>query len=84
MTLDKLFKALGNRRRLAIVRLLKGKREVSVTEIAQHLKLSHRSTSKHLAVLAAAEIVDREQRSLSVFYFLNTSNRNFKHVLNIV
>lgn len=82
--LDRLFKSLGNRRRLAIVKLLKQKQEASVTEIAEHIKLSHRSTSKHLAVLSAADVVDKEQRSLSVFYRLNLNNSDFNKILTLV
>ena len=65
---ERSLKALANGRRLSIMRLLKKEKELSVTEIAEEIKLSFRSTSRHLAVLSAAEIVEREQRSLQVFY----------------
>ena len=61
-------KALANRRRLAILRFLKTKKEASVGDIAEEIKLSFKATSKHLGVLSAASIVDREQRSLLMFY----------------
>lgn len=61
-------KALANRRRLAILRFLKTKKEASVGDIAEEIKLSFKATSKHLGVLSAASIVDREQRSLQMFY----------------
>ena len=66
--IEKPLKALANRRRLAIVRYLKAHREASVGEIAGAIRLSFRSTSKHLGVLAAADILERDQRSLQMFY----------------
>ncbi len=71
--LERVMKALANRRRLAILRLLKtGKgKEASVGEIAEEIRLSFKATSKHLGILFAAGIVDREQRSLQMFYRLS-------------
>lgn len=73
-------KALANRRRLAILRFLKkgkGKEkkkemEASVGAIAEEIRLSFKATSKHLGILFAAGIVDREQRSLQMFYRLSS------------
>ncbi|OGG60533.1 hypothetical protein A3C86_01630 [Candidatus Kaiserbacteria bacterium RIFCSPHIGHO2_02_FULL_49_16] len=69
--LESNLKALANRRRLAIVRFIKKKNETSVGDIAEEIKLSLKSTSRHLAVLFSAGILDREQRSLQVFYKLS-------------
>jgi DNA-binding transcriptional ArsR family regulator len=71
--LEKPLKALANRRRLAILVYLKKNRHASVGEIAGAIKLSFRSTSKHLAVLSAADIVDREQKSLNMFYRISAT-----------
>jgi DNA-binding transcriptional ArsR family regulator len=68
--LERVLKALANRRRLAIMRYLKEHNEAPVGEIAEAIRLPFRSTSKHLAVLAAADIVERDQRSLQMFYRL--------------
>jgi DNA-binding transcriptional ArsR family regulator len=68
--LEKVLKAFANRRRLAIVKYLKVKHEATVSSIAAAIKLSFRSTSKHLGVLSVADVVDREQRSLTVYYRL--------------
>lgn len=68
--LEKIFKALANKRRLAIIRYLSKKKEATVGSIALHIKLSFKSTSRHLAVLYSAELVGREQRSLQMFYSL--------------
>jgi len=69
--LERVLKALANRRRLAILRLLKTDKEASVGYIAEEIKLSFRATSKHLGVLFAAGIADREQRSTQMFYQLS-------------
>lgn len=67
-SLERILKALANRRRLAVVRYLASRSDASVTQIAQAIHLSLTATSKHLAVLKAADIVTDEKRSLLVFY----------------
>ena len=64
-------KALANRRRLLILSLLKKRNEVSVGEIAESIKLSFKATSRHLSILASADILEREQRSVQMFYSIN-------------
>lgn len=66
--LERIYKAFANRRRLAIVSHLKKEREATVGAIASRIHLSFKATSKHLLVLAAADIVDKEQRSLEMHY----------------
>jgi len=68
--LERIFKALANRRRIAVILYLKKKKEASVGDIAAELKLSIKSTSRHLFVLSAAGILERDQRSSQVFYSL--------------
>ncbi|MDP3974817.1 MAG: metalloregulator ArsR/SmtB family transcription factor [Candidatus Jorgensenbacteria bacterium] len=68
--LERTLKALANRRRLAILKYLKEEREAPGGEIAGAIHLSFKSTSRHLAVLLAADLVDREQRDLLGFYRL--------------
>lgn len=67
---EKILKALANRRRLEIVKYIKEKKEANVGDIAEHIKLSFKSTSRHLAILSGADLLEKEQRSLSVFYSL--------------
>ena len=66
--LERIYKAFANRRRLAIIRLIKKEREMTVGAIAARIHLSFTATSKHLGVLATANILDREQRSLEMYY----------------
>jgi len=67
---EKQLKAVANRRRLAILKYLKKNNEAPVTEIANAIDLSFKATSKHLGILAVLDIVQKEQRSLQVFYRL--------------
>ncbi|MDP3880959.1 MAG: metalloregulator ArsR/SmtB family transcription factor [bacterium] len=66
--LEKILKALANRRRLEILRALKKESVLNVASIAKKIKLSFRSTSKHLNVLKAANIVAFKQIDTNVFY----------------
>ena len=69
--LEKTLKAVANRRRLAILAYLKQKKEASVGEIAGAIHLSFKSTSRHLGILSAANILEKDQRSLHIFYRLS-------------
>ncbi len=82
--LEKIYKALGNGRRLQIIKMLKNHRDLSVGDIARAIKLSIRSTSRHLAVLRAANVVEKDQRGLLVFYSLTPIHKAVKHALILV
>jgi len=71
--IEKVLKALANKRRLAIMRYLKNKKSATVGNIAGEIKLSFKSTSKHLNILFVADILDREQKDLQKFYSLSSS-----------
>lgn len=70
--LERALKAIANMRRLAIIRYLKNKKEAAVGNIAAHIRLSFKSTSRHLSVLAATDIVEKDQRGLQMFYRLSS------------
>ncbi len=83
--LERTLKALANRRRLAIVQHLKKNREAKVSDIAGAIKLSVKSTSRHLSILAAADILERDQRSLEVFYYLSSQPHSAaRYVISIL
>ena len=65
---ERTLKALANRRRLAILRYLGREKEARVGAIAAAIKLSFKATSRHLQQLSAADIVERDQRGLDVWY----------------
>ncbi|MDO8624160.1 MAG: metalloregulator ArsR/SmtB family transcription factor [bacterium] len=69
--LERIMKALANRRRLAILKYLKEEKEANVGDIAEKIRLSFKATSKHLGILSSSGIVDRDQRSLQMFYRLS-------------
>ncbi len=68
--LEKILKAVANRRRVAILAYLKKNKEAKVGDIAEKIHLSFNATSKHLGVLFAANLVDRDQHSLEMWYRL--------------
>ena len=70
-TIERILKALANRRRLDIIKYLKKEKEATVGDITEAIKLSFKSTSRHLAVLYSADIVEKEQRSVEVWYRLS-------------
>ena len=71
--LEKIFKALGNKRRLNIIKTLAKSKELPAGEIARQLNLSFASTSKHLAMLYRLDILDRRQENLTIYYRLSES-----------
>lgn len=79
--LERLLKALANRRRLAIVNHLRKRKEACVSDIADAIRLSFTSTSKHLKILESAGFLEREQRSTEMYYSVSKgSSPILKHV----
>ncbi|MBI4138661.1 winged helix-turn-helix transcriptional regulator [Candidatus Uhrbacteria bacterium] len=70
MLIERTLKALANERRLAILWHLQTN-ELTVIDIAERIKLSFRSTSKHLRILSNADVVRRRQKSRNVYYRLS-------------
>lgn len=54
-----------------MLRYIKDHKEASVGEVAEHMKLSLKATSKHLALLAAADLLEKEQRSVQMFFSIS-------------
>lgn len=83
--LEKILKALANRRRLAILKYLKENRQAPVGEISHEINLSFKATSKHLSILSALDIVDKEQRSLQMFYRLSDNQEApVKYIISLL
>ncbi|MBI3259423.1 MAG: winged helix-turn-helix transcriptional regulator [Ignavibacteriae bacterium] len=83
--MEKTLKALANRRRLLILKSLKQNREASVAEIASEISLSFKATSKHLGILSGADIIEREQRGLQMFYRLSRDQESaVKHIISLL
>lgn len=83
--LEKSLKALANKRCLAILKYLKSRKEASVGQIAEEIKLSFKATSKHVGILFAADILEKEQRSLYVVYSIATTLKpEAKHTFSLL
>jgi len=63
----RIFKALANQRRLVILKIL-SKEKLTGVSVAERIKLSPKSTSKHLIKLEEAGLVKREYLSRYAFY----------------
>lgn len=66
----KVLKALANKKRMEILRLLEYSNELDVIEIADEIRLHYKSTSKHLQRLAEAGLLDRTRKGFRVNYSL--------------
>ena len=83
--LERTLKALANKRRLAILQYLKREKEATVGDIAAEIKLSFTATSKHLSVLSAADIVDKDQRGLEMWYRIAVGQTPAaKHIISLL
>jgi len=83
--LEKQLKALANKRRLAILKLLKSKQRLAVGDIADVIKLSFKATSKHLVILYSAGLLEKDQVNLTVLYRLsNDLPSGISHVITIL
>ena len=67
---ERILKALANRRRLLILKLLTKKDAAPVTSIAEDIRRSVAATSRHLRLLAGADLVESEQQGTIVNYSL--------------
>jgi DNA-binding transcriptional ArsR family regulator len=67
---ERILKAVANKRRLAVIKFLSRTEQSSVGSIAEEIKLSFKSTSRHLSILFNADILERKQTSTTVLYRL--------------
>ncbi len=73
MLSPKLFKALGEPNRVALLALLAERRgELTVSEAAESLPIDVSVVSRHLRILAEAGILKAEKRGKEVFYLVRT------------
>lgn len=75
--MEKIYKALANRRRLAIIRYLHKNDGVTVGDISEEINLSFTATSKHLQVLKAVSIIRNNQINTEQHYYLIDRNNKF-------
>jgi DNA-binding transcriptional ArsR family regulator len=70
--MDLVFKALADKSRREILRLLK-KQDMSVMEIQKHFSFTQASLSHHLDILKRANLVVTERKGQFIYYSLNLS-----------
>jgi len=62
--IEKKLKAIANKRRFAILKILKNGKSLSVGNLASQLKLSFRSTSKHLNSMYNSGLLEGNNKEL--------------------
>lgn len=83
--LERTLKSLANKRRLCIIQFLKKNKEDTVGGLSEEIRLSFRSTSRHLAVLYGANILEKDYRANQIYYRLNTGkNPTLSHILSLL
>jgi ArsR family transcriptional regulator len=70
--MDSLFKALSDPNRRKILSLLK-KKDMSVSQLQKHFKITGASLSHHLDILKRANLVIAERSGQFIIYSLNVS-----------
>ena len=69
--LTKCFKALANERRLRVLKELYYREPLTINTIAKRIKLSLKSTSKHMQKLSDCDLIERSNNSLQVWCRIN-------------
>ena len=65
---ERVLRAYGNRRRLAILCILKKRKSASVGELAAEMHLSMQALSQHVRLLESLELLERERKGKFVYY----------------
>lgn len=81
MGIDKTLKALNDKNRRKILKLLKNGK-MSAREICEHFDLSDATISHHLSILLKADLIFLEKEKNFRYYTLNSSV--FEELLNFI
>lgn len=79
--LERAYKAVANRKRIAVVRFLKSTGPMTVGDIASAIKLSFKATSRHLQILYSAGFLISEREGINVRYALNPQSEHVSRVV---
>ena len=71
-TLNTVFKALADPSRMEILRLLR-KKDLTPSEILEHMNISQPTLSHHLDILKRANLIDGERKGQFIRYAINMS-----------
>lgn len=78
------FRVLANINRLKIIKMLDDGRKMSVTDIAESLKISLKATSNHLVMLKNLDVLEAQGVAGHVFYSINPQMpKDFRKVLSL-
>lgn len=75
-------KALANERRVRILQELLGSFPLDVDALARRIKLSYKSTAKHVAQLERCDFLERARMGREVFYRVNRSHAFLRATLS--
>lgn len=74
-TAERLFKALANRRRLAILLYLDRVREATLVQISEEFRLPYKTVAWNLRKLLQVDLVEAERRGIIVYHSLSFTLR---------
>jgi predicted transcriptional regulator len=72
--LEKMFKLLANKHRLAIIKLLKKESDLPVWYISDKLGSNVKTVSKHLRILLLGGVIERGQYLNEAVYYISERN----------
>lgn len=75
-------KAIAHPMRIAILQYLDGGRQVSVTEIHEHLKIEQSTTSHHLGILKDKGVLGSKREGKNTYYYIK--NDQLSNILECV
>lgn len=82
--MERVLKALANKRRLAILHHLVKNRSATVGELAALNRIAMGSTSRHLSILKGVDLVDQEQKSVEIYYRLTVDGERLIQKLTTI
>ena len=83
-SVSNLFSVLSHPIRIKVLWLLKKKKQLSVHELQQELKIGQSNVSQHLALLRTHKLVTEERKGKEVYYSLRASKKISKVLASAV
>jgi DNA-binding transcriptional ArsR family regulator len=71
MSMDAVFKALADPTRRRLLDRLRARNGQTLSELTEHADMTRQAVTKHLAILAAANLVVTEKRGREKLHYLN-------------
>lgn len=72
-TLAEVFKAIGDQKRIKIIKLLASSMQdtLCVSDVAEKLKISQPAASQHIKILKSIGLLDENRKGFRVYYSIN-------------